>query len=32
LEKIPVPDTIDMASLLKDHPPEVPEVEIDVFN
>jgi long-chain acyl-CoA synthetase len=32
LEKIPVPDTIDMASLLKEHPPEVPEIEIDIFN
>jgi long-chain acyl-CoA synthetase len=32
LEKIPVPDTIDMSSLLKDHQPEVPEVEIDVFS
>jgi long-chain acyl-CoA synthetase len=32
LEKIPVPDTIDMSSLLKKHQPEVPEVEIDVFS
>jgi len=32
LEKIPVPDTIDMAPLLKEHQPEVPEVDIDVFN
>ena len=32
LEKIPVPDTIDMASLLKKHPPEVPDLSIDVFN
>ncbi|UCF82405.1 MAG: long-chain fatty acid--CoA ligase [Desulfobacteraceae bacterium] len=32
LEKILVPDTIDMAPLLKDHQPEVPEVEIDVFS
>ncbi len=32
LEKIPVLDTIDMAPLLKDHPPEVPEIEIDVRN
>ncbi len=32
LEKIPVPDTIDMVSLLKKHPPEVPDLSIDVFN
>jgi long-chain acyl-CoA synthetase len=32
LEKIPVPDTIDMAELLKKHPSEVPDVAIDVFN
>ena len=32
LEKIPVPDTMDMAALLKEHPPEVPEIEIDIFN
>jgi len=32
LEKIEVPDTIDMASLLKEHPSEVPEIDIDVFN
>ncbi len=32
LEKIPVPDTIDMAFLLKEHPPEAPEIEIDIFN
>ena len=30
LEKIPVPETIDMASLLKDHGTEAPEVKIDV--
>jgi long-chain acyl-CoA synthetase len=32
LEKIPVADTVDMAALLKEHPPEVPEIEIDVFS
>jgi long-chain acyl-CoA synthetase len=32
LAKIPVPDTIDMASLLKEHPPEVPDIGIDIFN
>ncbi|MBW2633591.1 MAG: AMP-binding protein, partial [Deltaproteobacteria bacterium] len=32
LEKIPVPDTIDMADLLKSNEPEAPNVEIDVFN
>jgi long-chain acyl-CoA synthetase len=32
LEKIPVPDTIDMTSLLKEHQPEAPEIEIDVFS
>ena len=32
LEKIPVPDTIDLAPLLKAHQPEAPEVAIDVFN
>jgi len=32
LEKIPVPDTIDMAPLLKDHQAVAPEVEIDVKN
>jgi long-chain acyl-CoA synthetase len=32
LEKIPVPDTIDMAVLLKKHPPEVPDLSIDVFS
>ena len=30
LEKIPVPDTLDMAALLKEHEPEVPEIDIDV--
>ncbi len=30
LEKIPVPDTIDMASLLKKHGSEVSEVKIDI--
>ncbi len=30
LEKIPVPDTIDMASLLKEHGSEVSEVKIDI--
>jgi long-chain acyl-CoA synthetase len=32
LEKIPVPDTIDMAAMLKDHPPEVPKIDIDIYN
>jgi long-chain acyl-CoA synthetase len=32
LEKIPVPNTLDLASLLKEHEPEVPEIEIDVHN
>jgi len=32
LEKIPVPDTHDMTFLLKEHPPEIPEIEIDIFN
>ena len=32
LEKIPLPDTLDMAALLKEHPPEVPDIEIDIFN
>jgi len=32
LEKIPVPDTLDMTELLKAHQPEAPQVEIDVFN
>jgi long-chain acyl-CoA synthetase len=32
LEKIQVPDTIDMAELLKKHQPEVPDVAIDVFS
>ncbi|UCE51796.1 MAG: long-chain fatty acid--CoA ligase [Desulfobacterales bacterium] len=32
LEKIPVPDTIDMAPLLKEHQPEAPEIDIDVHN
>lgn len=32
LEKISVPDTIDLPSLLKEHQPQVPEIEIDVFN
>jgi long-chain acyl-CoA synthetase len=29
--KLPVPDTLDMAELIKDHQPEPPEVEIDVY-
>jgi long-chain acyl-CoA synthetase len=32
MEKIPVPDTIDMAPLLKEHAPEVPDIDIDVHN
>jgi long-chain acyl-CoA synthetase len=32
LEKIPVPDTIDLAPLLKEHQPNAPEVNIDVYN
>jgi long-chain acyl-CoA synthetase len=32
VEKIPVPDTIDMAPLLKDHPPETPEIDFDIHN
>ena len=32
LEKIPVPDTIDMAPILKEYEPEVPEMNIDIFN
>jgi long-chain acyl-CoA synthetase len=32
LEKIPVADTIDMAALLKEHSPEAPDIEIDVFS
>jgi len=32
LEKIPVPETLDMAALLKEHPPEVAEPSLDVFN
>jgi len=32
MEKIPVPGTIDMADLLKEHPPEVPEIDIDIFS
>jgi long-chain acyl-CoA synthetase len=32
LEKIPVPDTVDMAVLLKEHQPQSPTVEIDVHN
>jgi long-chain acyl-CoA synthetase len=31
LEKIPVPDTADMAELLKNNLPEVPDIDIDVF-
>lgn len=31
IEKIPLPDTIDMALLLKEHSPEVPGIDIDVF-
>jgi len=31
LEKIPLPETIDMTALLKEHPPEVPAIDIDVF-
>ena len=31
IEKIPLPDTIDMAALLKEHSPEVPGIDIDVF-
>lgn len=31
IEKIPLPDTIDMAFLLKEHSPEVPGIDIDVF-
>jgi long-chain acyl-CoA synthetase len=30
LEKIPVPDTLDMADLLKAHPAQAPQIEIDV--
>ena len=32
LEKIAVPDTLDMAALLKEHPPEVPAIDIDIHN
>jgi len=32
LEKTPVPDTIDMAELLKKHSAEVPDIDIDVFS
>jgi long-chain acyl-CoA synthetase len=32
LEKIPVPETADMADLLKNNEPEAPDVSIDVFN
>jgi long-chain acyl-CoA synthetase len=32
LEKIPVPDTLDMAVLLKEHPPEAPQIDCDVHN
>ncbi len=32
LGKIPVPGTIDLPELLKDHPPEPPEIEIDTEN
>ena len=32
LEKIPVPDTFDMAALLKKHPPEAPAIDIDIHN
>jgi long-chain acyl-CoA synthetase len=32
LEKIPVPDSLDMARLLKEHPPEAPQIDIDVHN
>ena len=31
IEKIPLPDTIDMALLLKEHSPEVSGIDIDVF-
>ncbi|MCG6910606.1 MAG: AMP-binding protein [Deltaproteobacteria bacterium] len=31
LEKIPVPDTLDMVDMLKDNEPDAPEIEIDVF-
>jgi len=31
IEKIPLPDTIDMALLLKEHSPEMPGIDIDVF-
>jgi long-chain acyl-CoA synthetase len=30
VKKTPVPDTLDMAELLENHEPEVPEIEIDV--
>ena len=32
LEKIPVADTIDMTALLKEHSPEAPDIDIDVFS
>jgi long-chain acyl-CoA synthetase len=32
LGKIPVPDTTEMTTLIKKQPPEVPQVEIDVYN
>jgi long-chain acyl-CoA synthetase len=32
VEKIPVPDTVDMASLLKEHKPEPPDIDIDVHS
>jgi long-chain acyl-CoA synthetase len=32
LGKIPVPDTMEMTALLKEHPPEAPRVQIDVYN
>jgi long-chain acyl-CoA synthetase len=32
LGKIPVPGTMEMTALLKEHPPEAPQVDIDVYN
>jgi long-chain acyl-CoA synthetase len=32
LGKIPVPGTVEMTALLKEHPPEAPQVDIDVYN
>lgn len=32
LGKIPVPDTTEMTTLIKKQPPELPQVEIDVYN